>query len=41
MAQIVELPCLKATLLLYDKNIQTIGTSANKENIRTRTDLLQ
>ncbi len=35
LAQIVELPCLKATLLLYDKNIQTIGTSANKENIRT------
>ena len=34
LAQIVERPCLEATLSLYDKNIQTIGTSANKENIR-------
>lgn len=29
----VEIPCLEATLLLYDKNIRTTSTDANKNTI--------
>ena len=33
LMKIVELPCLDATIALYDKNIRTISTSANRRDI--------
>ena len=33
LKKIVEIPCLEATLALYDKNIRTTSTDANKNSI--------